>query len=167
MAGFAIFVFLLMIFSILILLLSVKVVPQGMEYTVERFGKYTVTLGSGLNIIVPFVDRIGQKLNMKEQLINVPSQEVISKDNAKLAIEAVIFFQVTDAAKAAYEVENLNNAVLNFMKINLHTVVGTISMDQLQHSYGEINARLLDDVREATEAWGIEVIRISYTKSEI
>jgi regulator of protease activity HflC (stomatin/prohibitin superfamily) len=154
------FVLALLIFAVLIVFLSVKSVPQGMEYTVERFGKYTNTLTPGLNIIVPVIDRIGKKMIMMEQVMDVPSQEVITKDNAMVTVDGVIFYQVMDAAKAAYEVSQLGWAILNLVMTNIRTVMGSMDLDELLSRRDDINARLLTVVDDATTPWGIKVTRI-------
>jgi regulator of protease activity HflC (stomatin/prohibitin superfamily) len=154
------FVLTLLIFAVLMVFLSVKSVPQGMEYTVERFGKYTNTLTPGLNIIVPIIDRIGKKMVMMEQVMDVPSQEVITKDNAMVTVDGVIFYQVMDAAKAAYEVSQLAWAILNLVMTNIRTVMGSMDLDELLSRRDDINARLLSVVDDATTPWGIKVTRI-------
>jgi len=160
MGGFGLFVTVLFVFAILMVFMSVKSVPQGMEYTVERFGKYTNTLTPGLNIIMPIIDRIGRKLNMMEQVLDVPSQEVITKDNAMVRVDGVVFYQVMDAAKAAYEITYLDMAIINLVMTNIRTVMGSMDLDELLSRRDEINARLLNVVDEATSPWGIKVTRI-------
>jgi regulator of protease activity HflC (stomatin/prohibitin superfamily) len=160
MFGFDIFVLAIVALAIFFIFAAVKTVSQGYNWTVERFGRYTNTLRPGLNLIVPFIDRIGHKMNMMEQAIDIPQQDVITKDNATVTVDGLAFFQVIDAAKASYEIASLNQAIIKLTMTNIRSVMGAMDLDQMLSHRDEINERLLRVVDAAVSPWGVKVNRI-------
>ncbi len=154
------FSLIILVFAIAIVVMGAKIVPQGQEFTVERLGRYTHTLVPGFHVIIPVIDRLGAKLNMMEQVSDVPSQDVITRDNAMVQVDGVVFFQIIDAAKAAYEITNLDRAILNMTMTNIRTVMGSMDLDELLSQREKINASLLSVVDEAAQNWGIKITRI-------
>jgi regulator of protease activity HflC (stomatin/prohibitin superfamily) len=160
LGGYDIFVLIVVFLAVLTLMLGVKTVPQGYNWTVERFGRYTRMLRPGLNLVVPFIDRIGRKMNVMEQVLDVPSQEVITKDNASVTVDGIAFFQVFDAAKASYEIASLELAIVKLTMTNIRSVMGAMDLDQILSHRDEINERLLRVVDAAVSPWGIKVNRV-------
>lgn len=158
--GFGVFLLALLVLVVFATFKAITTVPQGFEFTVERFGRYTKTLGPGLGIILPFIDRIGSKMNMMEQVLEVPSQEVITRDNAMVKVDGVAFYQVLDAAKASYEVNQIQNAILNLTMTNIRTVMGSMDLDSLLSQRDDINHAILGVVDQATTPWGVKMTRI-------
>ncbi len=158
--GFDIFVVALVLLAILTIALGVRTVPQGYAYTVERFGRFSRTLGPGLGLIIPYIERIGHKINIMEQVLDVPSQEAFTRDNAGVRIDAAAFYQILDAARASYEVSDLEDALLTLSMTNIRTVVGSMALDDLLSHRDEINERLLRVMDAAASPWGAKVTRV-------
>jgi regulator of protease activity HflC (stomatin/prohibitin superfamily) len=160
MDGFLIFVAAVAVLALFIILFGVSLVPQGWEYTLVRFGKYIRTLKPGFNLIIPVIDRVGEKVSMMETVLDVPAQDVITKDNATVTADGVLFFQIIDAPKAVYQVRDLQRAMANLALTNIRTVIGAMDLDEVLSKRDEINDRLLRVVDQATDPWGVKVTRI-------
>ena len=160
MGGTGILTVILVFAAVVVIIKTVRVVPQGFEWTVERFGKYTHTMSPGLHFLWPIAQSVGRKVNVMEQVLDIPSQDVITKDNAVVKVDGVVFFQVLDAAKAAYEVSNLEQATIALVMTNIRTAIGSMDLDESLSKRDEINAKLLTVVDHATHPWGVKVNRI-------
>src|SRR4051812_42438901 len=150
----------LALLAIVTVFAGVKTVPQGSQWTVERFGRYRATLMPGLNLIIPYIDRIGHKMNVQETVLEIPSQTVITRDNATVTVDGVVFYQVLEAQKAAYEVADLQSAVINLSLTNIRTAIGSMDLDETLSKRDEINSRLLDVLDRATHPWGLKITRV-------
>jgi regulator of protease activity HflC (stomatin/prohibitin superfamily) len=160
LSGFSVFLIAVLLFVLVVIARGVRTVPQGFQWTVERFGRYRVTLSPGLTLINPFTDRIGRKVNVQETVLEIPAQNVITKDNASVVVDGIVFYQVIDAGRAAYEVQDLQAAVTNLTMTNIRTAIGALDLDETLSRRDEINERLLRVLDAATEPWGTKITRV-------
>jgi len=160
MNGILIFLIVVAIIVLAVIVRGVRTVPQGYQWTVERFGRYRVTLSPGLRLINPFIERIGRKVNVQETVLEIPAQNVITKDNASVIVDGIVFYQVIDAARASYEVQDLDSAVTNITMTNIRTAIGALDLDETLSKRDEINERLLRVLDAATEPWGTKITRV-------
>lgn len=158
--GYLVFSLVVAVLALSTVAKGIRIVPQGFQWTVERFGRYRATLYPGLNLVIPFVDGIGRKLNVQETVLEIPSQTVITKDNASVLVDGIVFFQVIDASKAAYEVQNLHQALQNITMTNIRTAIGSLDLDETLSKRDHINVKLLEVLDSASQPWGIKVTRV-------
>ena len=160
MSGLLIFLIVVAVIVLAVIARGVRTVPQGYQWTVERFGRYRITLSPGLRLINPFIERIGRKVNVQETVLEIPAQNVITKDNASVIVDGIVFYQVIDAARASYEVQDLDSAVTNITMTNIRTAIGALDLDETLSKRDEINERLLRVLDAATEPWGTKITRV-------
>jgi regulator of protease activity HflC (stomatin/prohibitin superfamily) len=160
LSGFFLFLLIVLVVAIVVISRGIRTVPQGYQWTVERFGRYRITLLPGLRLINPFIDRVGRRINVQETVLEVPAQNVITKDNASVVVDGIVFYQVIDASRAAYEVRDLQVAVTNLTMTNIRTAIGALDLDETLSKRDEINERLLRVLDAATEPWGTKITRV-------
>jgi regulator of protease activity HflC (stomatin/prohibitin superfamily) len=159
-SAYTIFIIVLVFVVVATVAAGVKTVPQGSQWTVERFGRYRTTLFPGLNLVIPYIDRIGHKVNVQETVLEIPSQSVITKDNASVTVDGIVFYSVIEAGKAAYEVQNLQRAIVNITMTNIRTAIGALDLDETLSKRDEINDRLLRVLDAASHPWGTKITRV-------